>query len=487
MSNTSVRDRDLLARRISQCIEQARCSPKRYGSVDLFIGPYIGREVSAGRLRSLIEDIGVPQHYQSSQPVLAVKSTHGPTKGFLMIIGGGHRYVSSSRVLHGSVIPYKLVNFSGVLGDREELDIIRNKGIIAFHVESNEPRPQRYGFMEQVLLYDDLKMHWTRMEEERVSGLKGRKCIPHKMSHTKLFQFYESTFDMVGAKSRWAIEFLSRKDNRHVNISAATRRQYMSGADRLLEAGVVPYLSSLEQEVVAVFNRSSLHAVRNWSVDKIRKVVELWKVRRATGVKMRYQFSDKVGRDVDGKGRGRKPSQSVPTLDEEQKLEATPASFSLQPGGQGAEGEEAAPRTNEADFITTSSKGPGESKGQDNKPDTHAQSVQHELVKKREDTTMPEDDLGIFSGLDDIMSRLEKVVAPTQDGSAETGTGCTTSHVQQSEVARAESFIGKTTDEASQLVDQRGPDGTEPGMTSAADKSVLEKGTSNEVRVRILS
>lgn len=295
--------------RIYERIEQGKCSPTRYASIDMFVGPYVGRNVSSMRLLSLVADIRGPQRFQSSQPLLVVRSRHGHTKGKLIIIAGGHRFCSSSRTLHTLILPYKLVSFSGLGANGEDLDVLKYKGFIAFQVEVNEPRPERYGFMQQVLLYEDLKEHWKHVESMRVSRLSGRKAVPQAMTHPKVFDMYEKLTAFHGSKCRWAIEFLSRKDNRNVEIVQSTRRQYMSGADRLLDAGVVPYLSYLEETGVASFTRSSLYAVRNWSPEKVKKVVELWKVRRDTGVPVKYLFNDRIGREVDGKGRGRKSTQ----------------------------------------------------------------------------------------------------------------------------------------------------------------------------------
>lgn len=301
--------KDSLSFQIYRRIEEGRCSPTLYASVDLFIGPFLGRSTSAPRLQKLITDIAAPHNFQSSQPLLVVKGTSGAAKGKLQVIGGGHRLLSSYRTLHTLVIPYKVVSLEGIGSSGEELNLFDYKGIIAFHVEVNEPRPQRYGFMQQLLLYEDLKTHWKEAEKARVSKLKGRKARPQAMTHNKLYDFYESTLGFAGTKSRYAIEFLYQRANEKVKITPGTRRQYMSGADRLLDAGVVPYLSELEEAGVASFNRSSLYSVRNWKVEKVRQVVEIWKVRRKMGVKVKYLFSDKAGREVDGKGRGRKGSQ----------------------------------------------------------------------------------------------------------------------------------------------------------------------------------
>lgn len=307
------KQRDTLSHRIHRRIEQGRCSPTRYASIDLFIGPFVGRFVSATRLEGLIGDIEVPQNFQSSQPLLAVKGTRGSARGKLMVIGGGHRLLASGRTLHTLVLPYKLVSFAGIGHGGQDIDILQYKGIIAFHVEVNEPRPERYGFMQQLLLYDDLKAHWKDTERIRVSKLKGRKGKPQAMTHTKLYDFYEDTIGFAGSKSRYAIDFFCQKANEKTKITPGTRRQYMSGADRLLQAGVVPYLCHLEEIGVATFTRSSLYSVRNWKVEKVKQVVELWKVRHGMGIKVDYRFSDKAGRDVDGKGRGRKCSQQLST------------------------------------------------------------------------------------------------------------------------------------------------------------------------------
>lgn len=390
--------------------------------MDLFIGPYVGREISTGRLCSLVEDIGSPQHFQSSQPVLAVKSRSGPTKGFLMILGGGeHRFMSSSRVLHGNVIPYKLVNFSDVLDGSEQLEIIQYKGIIAFEVEANEPREERYGLMEQVLLYGDLKEYWKRLEGERVSRLKGRKAILRKISHNKIYRLYEETAELVGLKSRWAIEFLSGKDSKLVRISPATRRQYMSGADRLLDAGVVPCLSSLEQDRVAAFNRGSLYAVRNWSVEKIRKAVDLWKVRQSTGVKVKYHFSDKVGRDVDGKGRGRKPSQA--TLGTSGEGDDPLVALSPGSGVQAVGGDPNVQKPMQSDTPDP----PSNVEDQNTSPCTQSEGL--EVKGNGGSSEKVKEDLGKRSGLEELMSRLDQCVGPSQEEhteiTAECGKSCT--------------------------------------------------------------
>lgn len=187
-----------------------------------------------------------------------------------MVIGGGHRLLVSLLTMHTLIVPYKLVSFAGLGANGADLDIVEHGSLISFHLEITEPRPQQYSFMQQVLLYGNLKVHWRQRENARVSHLKGKKGIPRSISHRKLYEFYEQHLVMFGSQSRWAIEFLSGTD-----IKQSTRRRYMSGADHLLEAGVVPYLCRLENTAGAVFNRSSLNTVRNWTVDKIRNAVKL--------------------------------------------------------------------------------------------------------------------------------------------------------------------------------------------------------------------
>ncbi|PXF41955.1 hypothetical protein BWQ96_08309 [Gracilariopsis chorda] len=289
---------------IKRRIEQGRGSFTRYAALDMFVGPFFGRQTSTLRLQNLSLDIGAPHRFHSWEHLFVVKGTTPSTKGRLVIIGGGHRLLSSGRVLHTLLLPYKLVSFDGIGPDGDALDIFGYRGLIAFHVEVTEPRPEKYCFMEQVALYGELKRRWQRMEKERTSQLRGKKAIPKAMSHRKLYELYESTADKAGPKSRWAIEFLT-------DMKQSTRRHYMSGADRLLDAGVVPYLSYLERVGVATFNKASLNAVRNWPVSKIRKVTDLWKVRRESGIRIHYFFSDRIGREVDGKGRGRK-TQNTP-------------------------------------------------------------------------------------------------------------------------------------------------------------------------------
>lgn len=292
-----------LSSRILERIELGRCSATRYASADMFIGPCIGRKVSPDHLESLTEDIGSPEQFHSWEPLLAVHHTgdEAMLKGKLVVIGGGHRLGVSILTIHTLILPYKLVSFTGLGPNGDDLDIFEYGGLITFNVEATEPRPQQYSFMQQVVLYGHLKVQWQDMERARVSKLKGRKRNPRYMSHKTLYEFYEQQSDICGSQARWAIAFLGGK-----GIKQSTRRNYMSGADRLLDAGVVPYLCHLENTANASFNRGSLNAVRNWSVEKVRDVVELWRVRTEAGLKVHYTFSDRIGREVDGKGRGRK-------------------------------------------------------------------------------------------------------------------------------------------------------------------------------------
>lgn len=240
--------------------------------------------------------------------------------GKLLVIGGGHRLCVSTLTIHTLILPYKLVSFAGLGTNGGDLNIFKYGGLISFNVEVTEPRPRQYSFMQQVLLYGNLKQQWQDMEKARVSKLKGRKRMPRYMSHKHLYEFYEQQSELCGSQSRWATDFLS------VNtIKQSTRRNYMSGADRLLDAGVVPYLCNLENTANVSFNRASLNAVRNWTVDKVKDVVELWKVRTAAGLRVNYTFSDRIGREVDGKGRGRRGTQqsSLQAENEERNEEGT--------------------------------------------------------------------------------------------------------------------------------------------------------------------
>lgn len=314
MSTSVSRTSHSLSSRILERIQEGRCSSTKYASADMFVGPCIGRRVSTVHLESLSEDIYSPERYHSWEPLLAVRHTEEEEflKGKLIIIGGGHRLCVSTLTVHTLVLPYKLVPFVGLGQNGRDLDVLEYGGLIMFNVEATEPRPQEYSFMQQVMLYGNLKLQWQDMEKLRVSKLKGRKRIPRCMSHRNLFEFYEQQSELCGSQSRWAIGFLSGNE-----IKQSTRRNYMSGADRLLDAGVVPYLCHLESTANACFSRASLNAVRNWSVGKVRDVVELWRVRKEADVKVHYAFLDKIGREVDGKGRGRKGPQKVSSQGQE--------------------------------------------------------------------------------------------------------------------------------------------------------------------------
>lgn len=254
------------------------------------------------RLRKLVEDIGEPQEFRSWEYLLVVEGSTRATKGKLVIIGGGHRLLSSSLVLHTLVLPYKVVSFHGIGTTDVPFSIFDHEGPVVFHIEVSETRPEKYRFMEQVRLYGFLKKRWRKEELKRVSNLRGRRGRPRPVSHRKLYQYYGKMASSTVSNCRWAIEFMMTNTHN-------TRRHYMSGADRLLESGVVPYLSYLESIGTATFNKATLNAVRNWSVDKVRKVVGLWKVRHDTGLKVQFVFSDRVGREVDGRGRGRRSTQ----------------------------------------------------------------------------------------------------------------------------------------------------------------------------------
>lgn len=295
---------DQVTAQVKQRIERARSSRTGYGSMDMFIGPFLGRETSTTRLKNLLDDIAEPQEFCSWEYVLVVEGRSDLDKGKLVILGGGHRLLSASLVLHALVLPYKLVSFDGIIVSGVPFSIYDHEGPIAFHIEVSETRPETYGFMEQVRLYGRLKERWRKGEDERVSKLRGKKATPKSLSHRKLYEYYDRMMASTGPKCRWAIGFMKTKTH-------ATRRHYMSGADRILEGGVLPYLSHLESTGVATFNRASLNAVRKWSVEKIRKVVALWKVRHETGVKVQFLFSDRAGREIDGKGRGRKNAKAT--------------------------------------------------------------------------------------------------------------------------------------------------------------------------------
>lgn len=160
LSSTAEQTKTSISTQIKRRIEQGRGSPTRYASLDMFIGPYFGRATSSLRLQTVSKDIGAPQRFHSWEHLLVVQGTSPATKGKLVVIGGGHRLLSSSRVLHTLILPYRTVSFDGLGVDGKDLDLFAHKGLIAFYVEVTEPRPEEYGFMEQVALYGDLKERW---------------------------------------------------------------------------------------------------------------------------------------------------------------------------------------------------------------------------------------------------------------------------------------------------------------------------------------
>ncbi|KAI0556680.1 Papain-like cysteine peptidase [Gracilaria domingensis] len=137
---------------------------------------------------------------------------------------------------------------------------------------------------------------------ERTAGLLESGKKPRRnpaMTQTKLMAAYDELKEDTAESSKYAIDFMSPPNK-------STRQGYISGAQRMLKAGVVPYLCELESAGLASFPRRTLNVVKTWPVEKIKARVDLWISRRSSGLDCDYRFNDGTGSEVDGRSRGRK-------------------------------------------------------------------------------------------------------------------------------------------------------------------------------------
>ncbi|KAI0557914.1 hypothetical protein FGB62_251g01 [Gracilaria domingensis] len=285
-------------------IQMARIGPVLYGHTDLFLGPFIGRHSSKANFRRVCHEIGEPHRFRRHQPLLVVKSDVNFPQGRLVVVGGGHRILTAAHIMQILLLPYQVLNLDGLTQFGRPVSVLTHDALISHHLEATEPRPEPFSLMEQVLSFKRLMEYWNWCEEQKhVADGKRPKRMP-AMTQTKLMALYDSLKEESGENSKYAIEFMSPPKE-------STCQGYISGARRLLQAGVVEYLCELECAGIATFPRRTLNVVKTWKVEKIRDRVDLWINRRKGGLHCDYKFTDTTGSEVDGRRRGRKRSRSI--------------------------------------------------------------------------------------------------------------------------------------------------------------------------------
>ncbi|KAI0567470.1 Papain-like cysteine peptidase [Gracilaria domingensis] len=288
-----------LSSRILDRIQQARIGPVRYAHTDLFIGPFIGRHTSKVNYKRVCLEIGEPHRFRRHQPLLVVTSDSGFPDHRLIVVGGGHRILVAAHFLQIPILPYQVLDLSGLTEFDKPVSVLTHDALISHHLEATEPRPQPYSLMEQVLSFARLQEYWLWREEQKVIKSGKRPKRAPSMTQTKLMAAYDELKDDTAESSKYAIDFMSPPNPN-------TRHGYISGAQRLLKAGVVPFLCDLECEGLATFPRRTLNVVKTWSIEKIKARTQLWISRRKSGSPCDYRFTDTTGSEVDGRGRGRK-------------------------------------------------------------------------------------------------------------------------------------------------------------------------------------
>ncbi|PXF45083.1 hypothetical protein BWQ96_05122 [Gracilariopsis chorda] len=251
-------------------IQAARLSNIRLAPADLFVGPLIGRSTSHTHLVAIANQIVRGVDFHVSQALLVVKGDSGLALGKLLVVGGSHPLLVSAHLNHMLLIPYWLISLSGMDTDNIIVQLKRYDGIIAHHVDSSEPRPQMYTIMDQVLMYGKLKEFWTLQQINRRKQTRTTRARPPSMNHNKLLHLYKVLQTSAGINSHHAIQLLD------FTLKPNSIRGYMSGADKLLHADVLPDLCYLEKHGRTRFSRAPLNTVRNWSFPRIQKTVTYW-------------------------------------------------------------------------------------------------------------------------------------------------------------------------------------------------------------------
>ncbi|PXF44278.1 hypothetical protein BWQ96_05982 [Gracilariopsis chorda] len=260
-----------LSSEIYRRIQAARSSTIRLAPADLFVGPLIGRSTSHTHFVALANQIFRGVDFHVSQALLVVKGDSGLALGKLLVVGGSHRLLVSAHLNHMLLIPYRLINLSGMGTNNIIVHLKRYDGIIAHHVESSEPRPQVHTIMDQVLMYGKLKEFWTSQQINRRKLTRTTRARPPSMTHNKLLHLYKVLQTSAGINSCHAIQFLD------FTLKPNSISGYMSGADKLLQADVLPDLCYLEKQARTRFSRASLNTVRHWCLHRIQKNVTYWK------------------------------------------------------------------------------------------------------------------------------------------------------------------------------------------------------------------
>ncbi|PXF45556.1 hypothetical protein BWQ96_04694 [Gracilariopsis chorda] len=260
-----------LSSEIYRRTQAAKSSTIRLAPADLFVGPLIGRSTSHTHLVALANQIVCGVDFHVSQALLVVKGYSGLALGKLLVVGGSHRLLVSAHLNHMLLIPYRLINLSGMGTDNIIVQLKRYDGIIAHHVESSAPRPQMYTIMHQVLMYSKLKEFWTLQQINCRTQTRTTRARPHSMTQNKLLHLYKVLQTSACINSRHAIQFLD------VTLKPNSIRGYMSGADKLLHADVLLDLCYLDKHARTRFSCVSINTVRNWSLHRIQKTVKYWK------------------------------------------------------------------------------------------------------------------------------------------------------------------------------------------------------------------
>ncbi|PXF40020.1 hypothetical protein BWQ96_10265 [Gracilariopsis chorda] len=124
--------------------------------------------------------------------------------------------------------------------------------------------------MDQVLMYGKLKEFWTSQQINRRQQTRRTRARPQSMTQNKLLRLYKLLQTSAGINSRHAIQLLD------FTFKPNFIRGYMSGADKSLQADVLPDLCYVEKHARTRFSRASLKTVRNWSLRSIQKTVTYW-------------------------------------------------------------------------------------------------------------------------------------------------------------------------------------------------------------------
>ncbi|KAI0557191.1 MADS-box transcription factor [Gracilaria domingensis] len=242
--------------------------------------------------------MGPPSAYQTSQPLLVIRGTLGILCGKLMVVSGGHRLLLAAQTKHILFLPYQEIDVRDLKEFDTKLNLITHEPLLAFHVETTNPRPVPYDIIQQVGLFGRLKRYWVWQETMRIREIGKKKLSA--MTQNKLLDTYAELQKDAKGRNKFAIAFIDESP------SDPTKKGYMTGAEHLLKADVLDDLYYLEATGPVRFNKSSLNTVRNWTVEKIKNTVLLWVTRRRGGFPFTCVFSDSTGHEVDGKKRGRK-------------------------------------------------------------------------------------------------------------------------------------------------------------------------------------